>query len=163
MYIWLFSQSEGAGRATRRKTRGLTLSVMALMVPPLPAASRPSKMMITRRPLCLTHSCSLQSSPWSLRNSFRYFLFFNFFPSSDFSCLLIRSSCCSTGAARRRSARLRFLPRRDGRRHRIIFRHVGSAFADILLVEHRHLWRQRFHHLHHVSDLAKNELRAPFG
>src|SRR6476660_9271318 len=44
-------------KRTTRKTRGLTRSVIALMVPPLPAASRPSKMMMTRRPFCLTHSC----------------------------------------------------------------------------------------------------------
>ena len=74
MYICDFSRSDGAGSATTRNTRGLTRSVMALMVPPLPAASRPSKTMITRRPLCLTHSCSLHSSPCSLRSSFSYFL-----------------------------------------------------------------------------------------
>src|ERR1022692_3850112 len=74
MYICDFSRSDGAGRATNRNTRGLTRSVRALMVPPLPAASRPSKTMITRRPLYLTHSCRLHSSPWSLRNSFMYFL-----------------------------------------------------------------------------------------
>ena len=37
---------------------GAPASVIARMVPPLPAASRPSKTMITRRPLCLTHSWS---------------------------------------------------------------------------------------------------------
>ena len=42
-----------AGSATTRKTRGLTRSVIALIVPPLPAASRPSKTMITRKPACL--------------------------------------------------------------------------------------------------------------
>ena len=89
MYICDFSRSDGAGSATNRKTRGLTRSVMALMVPPLPAASRPSKTMITRRPLYLTHSCSLHSSPWSLRNSFSYFLSFIFFSPSDFEFLLI--------------------------------------------------------------------------
>src|SRR4029450_9484258 len=73
MYIWLFSRSEGAGRATQRNTRGLTRSVMARMVPPLPAPSRPSNTMITRRPLCLTHSWSLQSSAWSRPSSFSYF------------------------------------------------------------------------------------------
>ena len=42
-YIWLFSRSLGAGKATTRNTRGLTRSVMALIVPPFPAPSRPSK------------------------------------------------------------------------------------------------------------------------
>ena len=78
MYICDFSRSDGAGSATTRNTRGLTRSVRALMVPPLPAASRPSKTMITRRPLYLTHSWSLQSSPWSLRSSFIVFLAFHF-------------------------------------------------------------------------------------
>ena len=50
------------GKATMRNTRGLTRSVMARMVPPFPAASRPSKTTITRRPLYLTQSCSLASS-----------------------------------------------------------------------------------------------------
>src|SRR5215468_750891 len=76
MYICDFSRSDGAGSATNRNTRGLTRSVIALMVPPLPAASRPSKTMIARRPLCLIHACSLHSSSWSLRNSFAYFLVF---------------------------------------------------------------------------------------
>src|SRR5215469_12980460 len=68
----LFSRSEGAGRATTRKTRGLTRSVIALMVPPFPAPSRPSKRRTTFSPLYLTHSWSLHSSAWSLSNSFRY-------------------------------------------------------------------------------------------
>src|SRR5512140_2277680 len=89
MYIWVFSRSEGAGRATRRKTRGLTRSVMALIVPPLPAASRPSKTIMTRSPLNFTHSWSLHSSPWSLRSSFVYFLVFIFFTPLGFEFLLI--------------------------------------------------------------------------
>ena len=56
IYIWLFSLSEGAGIATTRNTRGLTRSVIARIVPPLPAASRPSKTTITRRPLYLIQS-----------------------------------------------------------------------------------------------------------
>lgn len=51
----------GAGRATTRKTLGLTRSVIAFMVPPLPAASRPPKTTTTRSPLNLTQSCSLHS------------------------------------------------------------------------------------------------------
>src|SRR4249919_2325122 len=62
MYIWLFSRSVGAGSATTRNTRGLTRSVIALIVPPLPAPSRPSKTMQTLSPLCTIHCCSLTSS-----------------------------------------------------------------------------------------------------
>ena len=36
--------------------RGLTRSVIALIVPPLPAPSRPSKRMQTFNPLCTTHA-----------------------------------------------------------------------------------------------------------
>ena len=53
MYICDFSRSDGAGSATTRKTRGLTRSVSALIVPPLPAASRPSNTMMMRWPLTL--------------------------------------------------------------------------------------------------------------
>src|SRR5574338_72484 len=52
-----------------RNTRGLTRSVIALMVPPLPAPSRPSKTTQTFRPLCLTHSCSRTSSTCSLASA----------------------------------------------------------------------------------------------
>src|SRR6478609_4470420 len=45
MYIWDFSRALGAGRATTWKTRGLTRSTIRLMVPPLPAVSRPSNTM----------------------------------------------------------------------------------------------------------------------
>src|SRR5271155_411123 len=62
MYICDFSRSVGAGSATTRKMRGLTRSVMALIVPPLPAPSRPSKRTQTLRPLCTTHC-------WSFTNS----------------------------------------------------------------------------------------------
>src|SRR5262249_24914814 len=60
-----------------RKTRGLTRSVIALIVPPLPAPSRPSKTMQILSPFCLTHSCSLTNSTCSLVNSFSYFLVFS--------------------------------------------------------------------------------------
>ena len=56
MYICDFSRSLGAGSATTRNTRGLTRSVIALIVPPLPAVSRPSKTMHTFAPLAFTHS-----------------------------------------------------------------------------------------------------------
>jgi len=61
--------SLGAGRATTRNTRGLTRSVIALMVPPLPAPSRPSKMIATLRPSCTTHCWTATSSPCSLRSA----------------------------------------------------------------------------------------------
>ena len=44
--------------------------MIALMVPPLPAASRPSKIMMTLSPLAFTHSCKWTSSTWSLRKAF---------------------------------------------------------------------------------------------
>src|SRR3954451_14089900 len=74
MYTCDFSRSDGAGNANTRNTRGLTFSVIDRIVPPLPAASRPSKMMITRKPLCFTHSCMWQSSACSFRSSFMYCL-----------------------------------------------------------------------------------------
>jgi hypothetical protein len=43
-------------RATMRKTRGLTRSVIALIVPPFPAASRPSKTTMMRTPPRFTQS-----------------------------------------------------------------------------------------------------------
>src|SRR5262249_30911601 len=87
MYICVFSRSVGAGKATTRKTRGLTRSVIARIVPPLPAPSRPSKTMITRRPLALTHDCRWHSSAcrrpssdsYSLRESLEPLLFLFFF------------------------------------------------------------------------------------
>src|SRR5213083_3202533 len=72
MYICERSRSVGAGSATTRNTRGLTRSVIALIVPPLPAPSRPSKTTQTLSPLCLTHSCSLTSSTCSFANCFSY-------------------------------------------------------------------------------------------
>src|SRR5204862_339541 len=43
-----------------------------------PMASRPSKIMMARKPLCLTHSCNLHNSDCSLRNFFTYFFPFIF-------------------------------------------------------------------------------------
>src|SRR6516225_434672 len=57
--------------------RGLTLSVIALIVPPLPAPSRPSKMMQTLRPLCTTHCWSLTSSTCRRASSRSYFFCFS--------------------------------------------------------------------------------------
>src|SRR5262249_8411863 len=66
--------SDGAGSATTRKTRGLTRSVIALMVPPLPAASRPSKTTTTLKPFSLTQSWSLHNSTCRARSDFSYSL-----------------------------------------------------------------------------------------
>src|SRR4029453_1247834 len=51
-----FSRSVGVPRATTRETLGLSGSVIRLIVPPFPAASRPSNRMHTRKPLALIHS-----------------------------------------------------------------------------------------------------------
>src|SRR6516162_1851843 len=78
MKSWDFSRSVGAGSATMRNTRGLTLSVIALMTPPLPAVSRPSKTNMIRNPSCCTQSCSFTSSPCSFFTCSSYSLFFIF-------------------------------------------------------------------------------------
>ena len=69
-YICDFSRSVGADSATTRNTRGLTRSVIRLMVPPLPAVSRPSNTMHTFAPVAFTHSCRATSSPCSRRICF---------------------------------------------------------------------------------------------
>ena len=69
MYICDCSRSVGAGRATTRNTRGLTRSVIRLIVPPLPAVSRPSNTMQILAPDVLTHSCMATSSPCRRRIS----------------------------------------------------------------------------------------------
>src|SRR5262249_25755778 len=58
-----------------------------LMVPPLPAASRPSNTTITRCPVCTTHSWSRHNSVCSFCNSFSYSLRFSLGLSSSDSCL----------------------------------------------------------------------------
>src|SRR5262245_57697742 len=145
MYICDFSRSVGAGSATRRKTRELTRSVIALIVPPLPAASRPSNTMITRRPLCFTHSCSTQSSAWSLRRCRRYSLSFIFFGRSFFaffamvrslSRLVARLRVVAAGVRRR----VRVGGRRGGRGVRRSARHLSKDLLGHALdrdVEHR--------------------------
>src|SRR4029450_13582706 len=75
-YHWVRSRSVGAARATTRQIRGFRLSVIRLIVPPLPAASRPSKITTTRSPACLIHSWSLISSSWSRASSSSYGFFF---------------------------------------------------------------------------------------
>ncbi len=77
-YIWDLSRSVGAGRATTRNTRGLTRSVIRLIVPPFPAVSRPSKTRQTFAPDALTHSCIATSSPCRRRSSRSYSLRFIF-------------------------------------------------------------------------------------
>src|SRR5580700_8034099 len=62
-YICVFSRSVGVGRATTLNTRGLTRSVIRLIVPPFPAVSRPSKTTQTLAPESFTHSCMATSSP----------------------------------------------------------------------------------------------------
>ena len=79
MYSCDFSRSVGAGRATVRNTRGLTRSVIRLIVPPFPAVSRPSNTIQILAPDSLTHSCRATSSPCSSRISRSYSLRFIFF------------------------------------------------------------------------------------
>src|SRR4029079_13751730 len=95
MYIWLFSRSDGAGSAMTRKTRGLTRSVRALIVPPLPAPSRPSNTMQTLRPLYLTHSWSFTSSTWSFFRAFSDFFLLSLSPSSLPAAFAMGASCRS--------------------------------------------------------------------
>src|SRR5690349_17254814 len=52
------------------------------MVPPLPAPSRPSKMMQIFAPVYCTHSCNLTSSTCSFASSSRYTLFLSLSPST---------------------------------------------------------------------------------
>src|SRR4030095_9206343 len=101
MYIWLFSRSDGAGSATTRKIRGLTRSVIALIVPPFPAASRPSKMTMTRRPFSFTQSCNAHSLPCRRANSFRYFFSFIFFAGLSFFAIGSLSPLLLPAAAER--------------------------------------------------------------
>src|SRR6185436_15711053 len=56
--------------------------MIRLMVPPLPAVSRPSKITITRRPSWTTHSCIRTSSVWSRSSSFSYCAFVRTFGAS---------------------------------------------------------------------------------
>ena len=93
MYICDFSRSVGTGRATTRNTRGLTRSVIRLIVPPFPAVSRPSNTMQILAPEALTHSCMATSSPCRSRICFSYSLRFIFgagTSTSDCSCLSFR-------------------------------------------------------------------------
>ena len=99
MYICDFSRSVGAESATTLNTRGLTRSVIRLMVPPLPAVSRPSNTMQILAPVALTHSCIATSSPWSRRISRSYSLTF-IFASGSISV----AGGCASPSSRRASA-----------------------------------------------------------
>ena len=59
------SRSVGFSSATTRAPRGFRCSMKRLMVPPLPAASRPSKMTMMRSPVSFTQFWTLSSSTWS--------------------------------------------------------------------------------------------------
>ncbi|SKV85892.1 Uncharacterised protein [Mycobacteroides abscessus subsp. abscessus] len=78
VYRWKYhcvcSTAVGFSNATTRAPRGLRCSVNRLIDPPLPAASRPSKMMHIFSPCSLTHSCSFNNSICSLRLVFSYSL-----------------------------------------------------------------------------------------
>ena len=75
----------GVGRATTRNTRGLTRSVIRLIVPPLPAVSRPSNTMQIFAPDFLTHSCIATSSAWRDLMCSSYSFFF-IFPGAPSAC-----------------------------------------------------------------------------
>src|SRR6476659_7441081 len=77
MYIWDFSRSVGVDRAMCLNTRGLVRSVIRLIVPPLPAESRPSNTTQTLAPVAFTHSCIATSSPCRIRISASYAFRFN--------------------------------------------------------------------------------------
>src|SRR5215472_798923 len=103
-YICDFSRSVGVSRAMTRNTRGLTRSVMRLIVPPFPAVSRPSKTMQILAPDALTHSCMATSSPCRSLISRSYSLRFIFAggPASaprpaaaDDACTCFRLCFCS--------------------------------------------------------------------
>ena len=69
-YHWERSRSVGLGSAAMRVTRGFVYCVIRLIVPPLPAASRPSKMTTILAPDCETQSSIFTSSSCSRRSSF---------------------------------------------------------------------------------------------
>jgi hypothetical protein len=71
---WLRSRSVGDGSATIRATRGFRYCATRLMVPPFPAASRPSKTTTTRCCSALTHSWTLASSTCNRYSSASYAL-----------------------------------------------------------------------------------------
>ena len=72
-YRWKYqrvrSRALGVGSATMRVTRGFRNSDTRLIVEPLPAASRPSKITTTRAPECCTHACISTSFACSAASS----------------------------------------------------------------------------------------------
>ena len=68
-YHWVFSRSVGFSSATMRAPRGFRCSMKRLIVPPLPAASRPSNTITSRCPDRFTQYCSLSNSICSSRLS----------------------------------------------------------------------------------------------
>ena len=66
-YHWVRSRSVGFSSATTVAPRGFRCSVNRLIVPPLPAASRPSNTITIRCPVSFTQFCSLTSSICSSR------------------------------------------------------------------------------------------------
>ncbi len=71
-YHWVRSRSLGLTRATTVAPRGFRCSVKRLIVPPLPAASRPSNTSTIRSPVDFTQFCSLTSSICSGRLRYSY-------------------------------------------------------------------------------------------
>ena len=69
-YHCVVCRSVGFGSATCRVMRGFMCSVIRLIAPPLPAASRPSKITTRRIPVAATHSSIFTSSSWSRESSF---------------------------------------------------------------------------------------------
>ena len=73
---------------------------MRLMIPPLPAASRPSKRMTILAPVAFTHSCSFTNSVCSLNISLSYSLLFIFACTGLFAHHRSTSSSASACRAR---------------------------------------------------------------
>src|SRR5256885_209164 len=145
MYICDFSRSVGAGRATTRNTRGLTRSVIRLIVPPFPAVSRPSNTMQILAPVAFTHSCMATSSPCRSRISRSYSLVFIFgggpasacgawvsaWCRSCLSLFFVAMSLTSDGCGDVSAGRAHFI-RRCGE---------GAREARVCPCRDRHIWR----------------------
>jgi len=91
MNISVFSRFEGAGSATTRKIRGLTRSVIALIVPPLPAASRPSKVYEKELHKLQVELCRLQD--WVKETGERIIILFLVSSWPLLSCAFV-GTCC---------------------------------------------------------------------
>ena len=68
-YHWVVSRSVGFGSATCFVIRGFMCSVMRLITPPLPAASRPSNTTAIRDFVSQTHSSIWISCSWRRASS----------------------------------------------------------------------------------------------